>query len=400
MSSSSLEDLKITHDEFDRITEAMKNEEFRKLFVEYCEEISDPENRKLYEQEIKQLESQRGVECKFVHPKPGYVIKTTDGKQKVFINVASNNLVEEPTCEPLCKKDGTKGMNWSLPIIQAPGRNDMDTKKQWCIVYDVLFHPKTLELAEKNKEFRKMVNSTAIDAVCNAYKVDLDKTNLRFPKMTYKGMPKPTVIRKQTSDETNLEDLGPLKDIMPPKPNEKDEKIVHKIEEIQTLPLYTKPKYNLKYRKKLEFHEFIDQQDAKINCSVPTAIEIEVFLPLLISATSVTLDVSKNMVNIWCEKPAKYKLELKLSYDVDDKEGTAKFNKERRVLVVILPVIQPKITVNDIEKAKAKPLIQNIESNHDYSINYLGINEVSETSEEVSKKLIDRQVSIERFLKG
>ncbi|XP_063706340.1 protein kintoun [Culicoides brevitarsis] len=355
MTSESFEDLKITKDEFDRITEALKQEEFRKLFVEYCEEISDPENRKTYEAEIKQLESQRGVECQFVHPNPGFVVKTTNGEEKVFINIAKNDLVDRPTHENV-SVDGKTGMNWSLPLIQAPVRKDMDKKNQWCSVYDVIFHPETLQIAERSSNFRQMVVQTALDAVCNAYKVSLDKTNLRFPRMEYKGMPKPTVIRKKKDDGATEEaDMGPLKDIMPPLP-EKKPKIVHKIPE-KAVPEYTTPKYSIKYRKKLEMHEFTGQIDAKINSSVPSEMSLEIHLPLLRSATEAKLDVSRNCVSLCSEKPAKYHLEVKLSYDVDEKAGNACFNKEKRLLTITLPIIPRKIGVPEIEKTR-KPAIE------------------------------------------
>lgn len=41
-----LEDLNLTKDELDRFSKAFKEEEFRKLFREYAEEINDPENRR------------------------------------------------------------------------------------------------------------------------------------------------------------------------------------------------------------------------------------------------------------------------------------------------------------------------------------------------------------------
>ena len=45
-------DLNMTRDELNRFTEAMKKEEFRKLLVEYAEELADPVNREIYEKEI------------------------------------------------------------------------------------------------------------------------------------------------------------------------------------------------------------------------------------------------------------------------------------------------------------------------------------------------------------
>ena len=54
--------------ELDRIRGAMRKEEFRKLLVEYAEEISNPENKKIYEEEIIRLERERGQDVKFINP--------------------------------------------------------------------------------------------------------------------------------------------------------------------------------------------------------------------------------------------------------------------------------------------------------------------------------------------
>ena len=66
-------DLDITKDEVDRIGKALKDEKFRKMFVEYAEEISDPKNREIYEQEIAQMEAEREMDVQFIHPKPGSI---------------------------------------------------------------------------------------------------------------------------------------------------------------------------------------------------------------------------------------------------------------------------------------------------------------------------------------
>ena len=47
------------------------------MFKEYAQEISKPENRKRYEEELAMLEKERGMDVKFIDPKPGHVLKTT-----------------------------------------------------------------------------------------------------------------------------------------------------------------------------------------------------------------------------------------------------------------------------------------------------------------------------------
>ena len=69
----------ISHQEMERITESLKNEEFKSLFLDYVKEISDPENRKLYEKELKALEAEQGNETTFINPEPGFCVKSVDG---------------------------------------------------------------------------------------------------------------------------------------------------------------------------------------------------------------------------------------------------------------------------------------------------------------------------------
>ena len=80
-------DIKITQEEMQRLTESLKNEEFKSLFLDYVKEISDPENRKLYEEELRALEAEQGNDVTFVNPEAHFVVKSNDENgQKVFNN--------------------------------------------------------------------------------------------------------------------------------------------------------------------------------------------------------------------------------------------------------------------------------------------------------------------------
>lgn len=229
MSLKDWESLNVTRDEVTRIGEALKHKEFRQLFVDYCAEINDPENRKLYETEITQLENERGVDVTFVNPEPGYVIKTSaDGSTKTFINIATNEKVEKPSHAVATGADGQRGLQWSLPHLLAPPHRDLDKKGAVCLVYDAVFHPDALHLASRNAAFRKLVNDTAVDAIEQNFKVTLDRANLKFPKgLSYKGVAKPTVIRKRKEDfdESTLEP-SPIDGIYPPMPGDSKPKVI------------------------------------------------------------------------------------------------------------------------------------------------------------------------------
>jgi len=167
--------IQLTSMEIGRLENAFKNPEFRQLLVEYSREINDPENRRLYEAEIKQLESERsGAECTFLHPQPGYVIKTwgsvnntnNNHQEKIFINICSDDNVAKPESRrAVDPSGGKKGVQWSIPYSLTNMRKDMDKAGLSCLVYDVIFHPNALALAEKSLAMRGLLNDTALEAV-------------------------------------------------------------------------------------------------------------------------------------------------------------------------------------------------------------------------------------------
>lgn len=346
MSLNDWEKMDISSEEVNKIGEALKNEEFRKMFVNYCEEITDPENRKLYESEITQLERERGVNITFINPEPGYVIKTSsDGTLKTFINIATNEKIDKPSNSPATNPNGQRGLHWQLPYTLTPQRRDMDKKHQVCHVYDVVFHPDALHLASKNSAFRTLVNDTAIDAVQQAYNVKLDRTNIKFPKISYKGFAKPTVIRKKLASFEKSGEKSLIDDFLPPI-SEHEVKILKPSDECEE---FTTPKYKIVQRKGVEFHEMTNEVDAKINSTIPSEIVVTIELPLLNTSQDANLDVTKKHLYLCSEKPAKYRLDIPLPYEVCEENGTAKFDKSKRQLVITLPVVpEKKLKMTDV----------------------------------------------------
>lgn len=358
MSTKAWEKLNVSRDEVNRIGEALKKEEFRKMFIDYCEEISDPENRKLYEKEITQMEKERGVDVTFINPVPAYVIKTSaDGSTKTFINIATNEKIDKPSSVSSANAEGQRGLNWSLPYTLAPPRRDMDKKNQICQVYDVVFHTDALHLASRNAAFRKLVNDTALDAVQQAFDVKLDRANLKFPKISYKGIAKPTVIRKKIDDFDELEP-SPIDKIYPPMPQNIKPSMIKPTE--TSADDFAIPKYKIVQRRGIDFHEMTNGVDAKLNLTIPSEIVVTIDLPLLNTTQDANLDVTNKRIHLRSEKPAKYRLDINLPYDVKEENGSAKFDKAKRQLIINLPVVpEKKLRITDFQREDS-----GIESDH------------------------------------
>ncbi|XP_028677904.2 protein kintoun [Erpetoichthys calabaricus] len=335
-----LEELNLTHDEIDRFSQAMKSEEFRKLLREYAEEISNPENRKKYEEEIRLLEQERGVDARFVHPHGNHVLRTTqDGKQRCFINVCSNELMGKPSSSATMGMGGTPGLQWSLPYSLAPGREDLDSKGRTVIIYDVVFHPDTLTMAKNNVRFLKMIDQTALEAIQKQFGVKLDEKNVKRLKTTYKGTPQPTVIRKELPGGPKVQPDDMFK---VPWPSDLQSSS-GKGGGVST------PKYVITHR------SFVDMQDYRCSRDTgpgtrPKELQVTIELPLLSCASQADLEVTEKHLSLRSRSPA-YSLELPLPYPVDDTKGSARFIKTKRQLVVTLPVLplKPEIRLGQTE---------------------------------------------------
>ncbi|XP_015111732.1 protein kintoun [Diachasma alloeum] len=370
------EDLDVTREEIEDLTKCLKQDDFRKLLIEYAEEVTNPENRKIYEKEIGELERERGIDVKFINPEPGYVIKTSvNGDKKCFINVSKSDIVGKPTSQP-SYEDGNRGLQWSIPFTLAPPRDDVDKKKNYCTVFDVVFHPDTLYLATKNSRFREVVNDTAMDGVEKNFKVKLDRNNLKYPKMNFKGITQSTVIRKKLDKPPSSDPPQAPLDIEPEiyqklmsSYDESREKYAKKFEDKPSRPSppttylhpsnppqedcqptpFTTPKFLIKHQTDLDIQDFQTSKNSKLNSTIPKNLVIIIDLPLLRSSSDATLDVQERLLTVTSEKPAKYRLELPLSYRVDPDHGNAKFDPKKRKLTVTLPVIRELKIIDPID---------------------------------------------------
>lgn len=341
----SWKDLDLTKAEADRFTSCFKDEEFRKLFCDYAEEIANPENKAKYEMEIKQLEADRGVDCEFIHPHPGYVLKTVfDVDKKCFINICENEKIGKPESEMGIGENGKRGLQWSIPHSLAPPRDDFDKKKAVCQVFDCVFHPDTLRMAKTNAAFKQMINSTAMDSITEKFSVTLDRVNIKVPKMEYKGTPIAAVIRKSTGEKKEVSDPIQAGAYPPtwkvPGQEEKTKKDPPKPSAPTPTPEFTTPTYKLIHRKNSDIKDFahlVESTDA----TRPDELVVEIHVPLIKSAKDIDVDIHETKLLLKTDpKAAKYKLELKLPYPVNEDGGSAKFDKQMRKLTLVLPVIE------------------------------------------------------------
>lgn len=360
-----LEDLDITKQELDNIGEALKNEQFRKLLCEYVDEINDPENRAQYEREVEQYELERGTSVTFVRPQPGYVLKTSaNGERKVFVNLCCCDVVQKPS-----SRSGSGGDHWSLPHCLSPVRQDYDKAHKPCDVYDVVFHPDALELTKHGKSFKDMVEDTALSMIEKNNTVVLDKANIKYPKIAFKGVARSLVIRK------------PIKDFQP-SPDQQTSELPgcpyqppvdrpvqhHDLGSLKQKSLFTVPKYIIKYRNDIDIQEHGYNMHCKMNAVIPKELIIEINLPLLDSSANVELDVLPKTLKLICQKPSKYKLDINLPYSVLEEEGNATFDQSTKKLIIRLPVLRTEPSLEYVKHLVSEVETSKDENGHDFDV--------------------------------
>ncbi|XP_067151305.1 protein kintoun [Apteryx mantelli] len=339
-----LEDLDLSAEEVERLQRAFRDEQFRALLADYAAELADPEQRRLYEEEVTALERERGVEVRFIHPTAGYVLRTSQaGTRRCYLNVCSNPHLgrPQPRAEP-------GGLRWALPYSLAPGREELGRGGGRRLVYDVVFHPEALRLAARSARFRRLLSDTALEAVERRFAVQLDRANATVLRgATYKGVPQAPVIRSPLPG-------GPP----PPPPGDDGDSPLPPFPYPYPSPAAppppppgpaaaadsrpagpTTPRWSLRHRSYVDLQDYRYCRDAAPS-PVPRELVLTVELPLLRCAAQAALEIRGRQLRLDSQRPA-YRLRLRLPYAVDESAGRAAFNKAKRQLLVTLPVVPP-----------------------------------------------------------
>ncbi|XP_064572079.1 protein kintoun [Zonotrichia leucophrys gambelii] len=339
-SAERLHDLNLSAEEAERLRRAFRDEQFRALFAEFAAELTDPEQRRLYEEEVAALERERGVEVRFVHPTPGFVLRTSqEGSRRCYINVCSNPLMGEPRA-----RAERGGQRWELPYSLAPGREELRPAGRRRLLYDVVFHPATLRLAARSARFRRLLRDTALEAVESQCGVRLDRNNAAILRgVSYKGIPQAPVIRsplpggapKPPDDGESPLPPFPFPPAAPPPPAARASSPA--APPPPSGP--TTPRWSIRHRSYVDLQDYRHCRDSAPS-PVPRELVVTVELPLLRSAEQAELEIRGRELRLDSRCPA-YRLRLRLPYDVDESGGRAAFNRAQRQLQVTLPVVLP-----------------------------------------------------------
>lgn len=378
--------------ELRNFTNAMEKKEFRGMLSDYVDEISDPAHRPELDQYLRQMESQGDLPpgTELIQPEAGFCIKTTVKKllserdmkyfdQKCFVNVAFHEKVPKPEKRQVVGADGSPGFNWSLPYRVSKLRNDQDQKKELVSTYDVVFHDEVKSYMIY-PDFQKFVADTAIDGVGRVLQEHKEKISSDYKimkNMKCKGeTPALMTVKKESENplignvdidkvETKLQrDINKARaDHLEKERKEKEEKDAQKKlddaqkrftgdddeeepeeEEEEKPEGVIPPPYKIVYSFPADMGDawggFTTAQmehEREMRQKIPTHITVTLDLKWIDSIKRAHLDINETAIVF--EYPEQYYLDLALKYKCDQEQGSAKFDKTKRKLVIRMPVV-------------------------------------------------------------
>jgi len=394
-------ELDLSEEEHKNFKKAFQDKEFRKMMAEYVDEISDPKHRAEQDAYIREMEAKGETpkDKKVVHPNAGFVVKTKKEKDgsKLFLNIVSSVEVAQPTSTSV-----KGGDQWQLPHLLGPPRMERDKKDNSVGAFDCCFHPLALAHAERARPFRDLLVSTAIDAVEKSYAQQkqackLSRTYHVLLGVTYKtGPPQALMVahdafaskttakkkkpKKKKKKKKKKEVAGPsfadnirgsLKSIPKPAPapvlgdqRDRAQKLLAKAQARgeaeaasrmrrgesgdqagpRTVPKTQRDPLDapctIKERGAFDLQKFRIGAGSEADRR-PKELSIEVSLQMCETAKGLDLELdgASFRLKMVLDAVTLYDVKRTLPYPVNGTKGSAKFDRRRRTLTVVAPVL-------------------------------------------------------------
>lgn len=366
-------DLNMSKPELKGLVKAMESEEFKSIMGEYMNDISDPKNKQEMEDYLKQCEENGELppNTKLIRPTAGFCLKTTSSKlinrkekkyfeQKTFINVTSHEIMDPPKKVERVQ-NGKRGFSFELPYRVSKGRPDQDTKGTICTTYDVVFHPEVISMAMLYKnEFLKFVCDTAVEGVSKVLTQENEKLSKDYKvlnKLRCKGGQPASITIKVQSDNPIIDSMDPSKhetklqkEIMKNnraladkknqekeefQDNESDEEDEQELKRVDGI---SEPKYKVVYTYPVDINDcWTPPADVLTDRKFPVSLRVTVQAPYIDSIANADLDINEDTLIFKVEDT--YDLMLQFKYKVDPDKGKATFEKDKKRLIIDLPII-------------------------------------------------------------
>ncbi|ORC92719.1 putative protein kintoun-like [Trypanosoma theileri] len=404
-----------TPEELRTIQEKMKDPKFVQLFHEYMKSMEDPETRREEEAYLQQVEREAkeggDYSFDFVFPTPGFVVELLEpstsyrvsqrsrssendkkGKNqrnspRVFVNMCSSEKID-----PFKEETATDNQmsNWHVPVSISKPRteifseevalsgnekgksddnDDDDDKKESVMVYDAVFHPRTLQLADRSDRFCCFLVNIAVEHINTGYG---DRHGFEFRRLSSRirsvGTPQnQTITRKDgkspfeiSKNEPALK--GPTKVLSSSKSDDQretqttssyiKEKSDKKSERnpVSNLSVNSKtnevsgenlPKYSIVHRGHMDLTDAWGWKVVDRRVGIPEFLVVKMEFVGVQSAGDLSIEVEGAYVTIAKSDTHPYHGIVILPFSVDATPEEAKFERRKGLLTLVLRVVPP-----------------------------------------------------------
>jgi hypothetical protein len=352
MASNKLTDkIDLTPDEVERFESAMKNPEFMKLLSEYAKELENPDTMKEYQEYLNQVEKQEGKPMappgggEVIFPAPGFCFKvrsTELGETKVFVNVCSSDKVDRP-------EEKSRG-EWRIPLSLGAVRNDVDTQNKACQVIDIVYHPEAIKKGESDAHFKRFIIDLSMDYVEQKHGIKLKRNTFKILKVPSKGEPQWQTIRTKNSppptSNNNAAASANGSSQSPSQSGTGTETRKALVQDVGNGKVAKLPSFEIVHSGQFDMTDYMNSvpaTSANAALRLPKQLIVKVNVNECTTAAHIDADVESKRILLEFPKGHYDQMTITLPFEVDPDEGTAQFDKPKRVLTFTLPVVQPKV---------------------------------------------------------
>ena len=351
------EEFKPTADEMRVIADKMKDPEFAKLMHEYMETLNDPQTRKEEEEYLEQMEREAkeggDYSFDFIFPKPVFAIELLETqKKKVIVNMCTSDKVDEYREETT---NSRQSANWHVPVSVSKERPEQYNGAAY-VVYDAVFNPKTMALAERSDKFVCFLVEIVVENINQGYKESFGFKFLRLPSsLRSVGQPQNQTVRREKgkaafplSDEpVSTRPVKPAlsqaaKSVASAVASTKAASAAAQQNAAAPPPVPSSvPKFQIMHKGEIDLTDAWNWKVVDKRIGVPRELLVKLELPEAASAADLDIDVTEHYIDIGKSTKHPYHGTISLPFSVDATPVGAKFDKSKRILSLTLRVVPP-----------------------------------------------------------